>query len=301
MPVGFYAMGTEITVVTPGLSQRAECAAADRVADVFARAEDLYSRFRDESELSRLNASTTPMVVSTELYAMLDRARAYVRATGGIFDPGIGAALRALGYDRSFAPNALDRDTLCAAVTRPSSLADLGMNPSSRTVTRPVDLHIDLGGIVKGATVDACRSVLPTNSALDAGGDARLSGGGPEANGWDVDIESPTDPELTIWTLTVTDTAIATSNGHRRRWRVGNSTAHHLVNPRTGQSAVTDLVQVTVLAPTAEQADVWAKCAYILGRRAAHPWLRAQAHIRALLVDDHGGLHPVGDLPGHAV
>ena len=263
----FRAMNTDVAVIVPGGD---EPSVTDAVARIFADAERRFSRFRDDSELTQLNRAREPMVVSAELFDALVAARGYVELTGGIFDPAIGGALVALGYDRSFAPGVLDRDTE-VAVPRSGRFIDLGLDAARREVTRPLELRIDLGGMIKGRTVDEAGALLPRNGAIDAGGDAVLRGGPPD--GWPVRIEDPRDPMRTIATLRVRDAAVATSTANRRHWRVARSVRHHLVDPRTQRSAETDLLQVTVVAPTAELADVLAKTVFVLGAQRGQAFL----------------------------
>jgi thiamine biosynthesis lipoprotein len=287
----FRAMSTDVAVIAPGRDERA---LADEVARVFAASERRFSRFRADSELSRLNRSDGPFVASPELFDALVRARAHVVATGGWFDPAIGAALIAAGYDRSFAPGALDRDAIAGAPRGPSFLA-LTLDPATRTVVRPRALHVDLGGLVKGRTVDEAAALAGAPLAIDAGGDAMLVGDGPDGDGWIVDVEDPADARRVIVSLRVRDRAVATSAPNRRRWRVGDGVAHHLIDPRTRAPARSDLAQVTVIAPTAEQADVLAKSAFLLGRRGGQAFLEAHG-AGAVLVGARGDVTLVGDL-----
>ncbi|MBL8948204.1 MAG: FAD:protein FMN transferase, partial [Myxococcales bacterium] len=104
----FRAMNTDVTVMLPTLEDGQDL--ADAVAATFAAAERRFSRVRIDSELAALHRARDPIVVSAPLFDALTRARAYVELTDGAFDPAVGSALAAHGYDRSFAPGALDRD-----------------------------------------------------------------------------------------------------------------------------------------------------------------------------------------------
>jgi thiamine biosynthesis lipoprotein len=280
----FRAMNTDVTVV-------AESTVVDAVARVFADAEQRFSRFRPDSELSRLNRASGPVVVSAPMFEALVAARRHVERTGGLFDPAIGGALAALGYDRSFAPGALDRDTEGpASHYLAARFLDLALDAAHRVVTRPAHVQLDLGGMIKGRTVDAAAACLPTMGAIDAGGDAVLRGGG-----WLVDVEDPRDATRSVATIRVTNAAVATSAANRRRWRVANAVRHHLVDPRTARPADTDLLQVTIVAATAELAEVIAKAVFVLGRRAGEDFLARQDGIGAVLVCESG------DTIAHAV
>lgn len=288
----FRAMGTEVTVT----AETDEAAVARAVAGTFAAAEQRFSRFRPDSELSALNRATGPVTVSAPLFDALVRARAHVERTGGLFDPAIGAALVAAGYDRPFAPGALDRAWTATWCSPAGSFLDVVLEPATRTVVRPPHVQLDLGGMIKGATVDAAAGHLRGAGAIDAGGDLMVRGAGPDDGVWLVDVEDPSCADRTLATLAVRDAAVATSAANRRRWRVGGTLAHHLIDPRTQRPAVTDLLQVTVVAPSAERAEVLAKATFLLGCRAGRRFLEAQAGVGALLVCRLHGVERAGDL-----
>ncbi len=279
----FRAMTTDVEVTASGDEE----AIAARVSATFADAEARFSRFRQTSELSALNRAEGSFVASAELFDMLTRARTYVERTDGMFDPAMGSAMVALGYDRSFAPGALDRER---APERPRAgrFLDVILDRDTRTVWRPRHVHIDLGGMVKGSTVDAAALHLGEAGAIDAGGDAIVRGAGPGGDAWLVDVEDPTTPSRIVATVAVSDAAVATSAGNRRRWRIGDTFVHHLIDPRTQTSSASDLVQATVVAPSTELADVLAKTALLLGARAGRRFLERQPGIGAVLVPRNG-------------
>lgn len=291
----FRAMGTDVHLAAPTLAPDAQSLLAERVADVFEANEQRFSRFREDSELSLLNRTRGPCVVSPELFDLLWAAQRHVEATDGVFDPAIGAPLIALGYDAPFAPGALDRRALPEPPRR-ASLREVALDPATRTVDRPPHVVVDLGGIAKGRTVDQAARLLPAIGALDAGGDAALRGAGPDREGWLVDVESPRDAAHTLLTLRVRDRAVATSAPNRRHWRAGGEHVHHLVDPRTGRSARSDLAQVTIVADTTERADVLAKTTFLLGRSAGRAALERMPHVGAVLVRGDGCVERVGDV-----
>jgi thiamine biosynthesis lipoprotein len=215
------------------------------------------------------------------------RARWYFDLTLGLFDPAVGGVLAAFGYDRSFAPGALDR----AAATLPGragSFLDIGLDPSRRSVDRPCHVQIDLGGMIKGATVDAAARHLDGRGAIDAGGDAILLGLEPTRGEWLVDIEDPRNAEQVLLTVAVSGGALATSAPNRRTWKVGGRAAHHLIDPRTLAPSASDLLQATVFAPRAELADVLAKTAFLLGSREGKRFVANHGATGAVLVGRDG-------------
>lgn len=287
----FRAMNTDVAVT----AVNDEEAIAGRVAQTFADAEQRFSRFREDSELSALNRAEGPFVASPELFDMLWRASHYVELTDGLFDPTVGGLLSALGYDRSFAPGALNRSQ-ASRPPRAARFVDLVLDPETRSVLRPQHVRIDLGGMAKGHTVDRAAAHLGESGAIDAGGDAVVRGPAPDGREWLVDIEDPEDASRTIATLAVANAAVATSAPNRRRWRVGPEFAHHLIDPRTRRSSSSDLLQATVVAPSAEVADVLAKTAFLLGARGGQRFLERQPRVGGVLVPANGAPLIIGHL-----
>jgi thiamine biosynthesis lipoprotein len=288
----FRAMNTEITVAAPELGDHEERELALDVEHLFRKTERRFSRFLPDSELAQLNRAHGPITVSGELLELLLRARAHAIDTDGIFEPAVGAAMRASGYDRSFTLRRLDRDAPPTTTPR-AGVEMLDIDENMRRVARPPHVEIDLGGFLKGRTADRAAALASGAVIVDAGGDAVLRGAPPGGAGWTVEIEDPNDPARTIGTMVVRDQAVATSAANRRRWRRGTQVMHHLIDPRTRAPAQSDLAQVTVLAPTAELADVMAKVAFVLGSVQATRELDRRG-LSAVLVLQAGAIQTVG-------
>lgn len=290
----FQAMGTTVTVDMPSLPPRDEEERVRAIAAHFELREQCFSRFRPESELSQLHRVQSA-VVSEVMFDALVSAQAFHKGTSGLFDPAIGTALVALGYDRSMHEGSLDRLEE-HGVSRFSTFGELSLEAAHRRVHRPSHVTIDLGGLIKGRTVDEAAAFLPECGVIDAGGDIAVRGSSPDGQGWLVDVEDPFDASHTLTTLRVHDRAIATSAANRRRWRVGARMVHHLIDPRTQAPAETDLAQVTVLASSAELAEVLAKTFFLLGLEGARMALASLPTVGAVLVDVHGHVALVGSV-----
>ncbi|MFM8998740.1 MAG: FAD:protein FMN transferase [Actinomycetota bacterium] len=256
--VGFRAMGTDVRVF---VQEEAAEGLVARVAEIvraeFEEQEGRFSRFRGDSELSRVNASDgrTSDISSTfaEVVAMALRA---AEASGGRFDPTVLGAVVAAGYDRDF------DDVVAGArdVLHPARPADRWREVilEGDRITLPTDAGLDLGGIVKGWTCDRA-SALALDAGLawvlvDAGGDLRLMGDAPRIA---VGVEDPDDPARTpFMRIGIEDGALATSSTTRRRW---GHDAHHLIDPRTSLPSRTGVAQATAWAATCAEAEVAAK------------------------------------------
>jgi thiamine biosynthesis lipoprotein len=287
--IQFQALGTTVLAY----SQAAE-ALAGPLRDLVAAYEGRLSRFRPDSEVSRLSRSAGREVrVSGDVFELLVLSMAFWRETNGIFDPLILRELEAAGYDRTFSalPRVRADITVPPQASRPA-FGSVALYPARRGVCLPDGARLDLGGIAKGWIIDRLGGYLAPHGPflVDVGGDMAARGAGVDGEpGWLISVASPFRTDHDVCWLRLEDAAIATSTTMRRRWVRGDRWLHHLIDPRTGGPAGTDLAQVTVVAPTAVAADVHAKVALVLGRAAGLQWLLDRS-LPGLLVASSGDI-----------
>jgi thiamine biosynthesis lipoprotein len=269
--------------------------------------ESRWSRFRPTSELCRLNAAAgAPVVVSRDTFDVIALAVAAWRATGGRFDPTVLDALESAGYDRDFELlAALDHDAGArrddgTAVRVAPGCADIELDRLVSVVRLPRGVHLDLGGIGKGAAADLVTDELLTGGAegvcVNLGGDVRVEGVAPEPAGWRVELDPALTPSAASRrAFRLRAGAVATSTRNRRTWTRAGEPRHHLIDPHTGHPAWTGLAAVTVLAETAAWAEILAKSAFVAGPAAAAELLAAHG-VTGLLVDDEGRVEALAGL-----
>jgi thiamine biosynthesis lipoprotein len=268
----------------------------EQVKLLFQKIEERLSRFRPESELSRLNRDGHIYGASLLLFQSVQEAVAMAELTGGIFDPTILESLEKAGYDRSFELLGAQPYTQAATFGAWASeglYREIQLNPANHNIILPRGVRIDLGGIGKGIAVDWASTFLQKTGfkdyAVNAGGDMFLSGHPPEAfAGWAVGVSNPLDPANELTELTVKNQAVATSSVVKRRWQQGGKLRHHLIDPRTGQPVVNNLAAVTVIASITQQADVLAKTALIMGPDEGKAFIQQQPGCSALFVTMNG-------------
>ena len=270
-------------------------AAVPAVEKLFAEWEDVLSRFRPESELSRLNArSGTPVRVGPILLVAVEASLEAARATGGLFDPALRHQLVRLGYDRSF-----DEIGVAAPTTgrpkRGGAWREIVVDRAAATLMLPAGSALDLGGIAKGMAVDASLELLVEmgleSALVSAGGDLAVLGLPPRVRAWSVLVGGPGGTVVPL-----VRGALATSGTSRRRWRQGGVLRHHLVDPETGDPASSGLREVTVAAGTCRLAEIGATAAFVAGPRLA-PGVLERLGLAGLLVTDAGAHIPVGPWP----
>ncbi len=253
----FPAMGTTVDVLIE--TDSPPIAAFLSIRLLFERQEAVFSRFRDASLLSRLNAGE--MINDARFAAACSLALEANAFTQGIFNPMVLTALREAGYDRTFEDITSQGSPRAQSVPR---LADcLGVSGSR---VRLREGQLDLGGIVKGWTVDLALDMFCgefDGLLVNAGGDLRCAGNEDGNDGWWVEVDGPGSP---AWSGLVRG-AVATSSTAKRRWKGERGTlVHHLIDPRTGLPADSGFAQVTVWGAETWRAECWAKAILIAGK-----------------------------------
>ncbi len=270
----FRAMNTDIDVLVEGVDTVPRF-----VQNTFEEEEARFSRFRPESLLSRLNAGEAVTDERfAEVCALALRAHAL---TDGLYNPMVLPALQEAGYDESF-------EQVSGGAPRrqvvPSPMAALEIGAGR---VRLLEGALDLGGLVKGLTVDLVADELEAAglaALVNAGGDVRAVGTEAGREGWGFAIAGAND--ALVWEGDIRG-GLATSTMLRRRWRTDDgSTAHHLIDPRSGLPARSGIVQASVWAPSCWLAEVWAKAIVIGGAAIAQ---RAAASGSASLTVDEAG------------
>jgi thiamine biosynthesis lipoprotein len=262
------------------------------------RLERIFSRFMPDSDLSQLNARPGEAVpVPPELFEVVECALAMAEETGGLFDPTLLDAMIAIGYERSFdelvVVSTADAPALQNVVPSHRAWRDIHMDPSQRTITLPPNVHLDLGGIAKGWSGQYVANALAEYGPcmVDAGGDLVTVGAPDELPGWSVGLADPGGSERDMLYLWLRDVSVATSGTDRRRWFRNGRMLHHLIDPHTGQPAVTDVITASVVAPDAVRAEAWAKASLLLGAIEGIGTLADKADLAGAILSEDGTLY----------
>ncbi len=297
----FRAMGTQAHVLVEGPPELLPlaCREVDRL-------EQLWSRFIVDSDVSRLNrAAGVPIEVAPATIELLERAAEGWRITDGLFDPTLLNEIVAAGYDRDFddvrARGGGEPPT--APPTRPAGpeLA-ISVDAASSTASVSADVGFDSGGIGKGLGADLVAAALLREGAsaamVNLGGDLRAAGA-PADGQWRVGLDNPFNRSgAPAVELVLRDRALATSTSLVRRWGQGGEERHHLLDPRTGRPAETDVASVSVVAEDGWRAEALAKAALLAGVERAPGMLAANA-ATGLVIDWRGRVHPAPGIEAH--
>jgi len=238
------------------------------------------SRFREDSELSALNARAGSEVRVSPL--LLDAVAASLRAarlTDGDVDPTVGQALIALGYDRDFDSIGDGGEARSVSIASVPGWRTVRLDPDSSTIRIGKGVRLDLGATAKALAADlaADRATAAAQCGVlvSLGGDIAFSGPAPDG-GWRVRVTDDHRSGVDApgqW-LTLRSGGLATSSTTVRRWRAGGQTAHHLVDPATGRSVAGALRTVSVAAGSCLDANIASTAAIVRGERALQ-WLQS--------------------------
>jgi thiamine biosynthesis lipoprotein len=321
LPVTFPAFGTTASVVVNG-DQGASSRGVRAVQAELAAIDAACSRFRPDSELSRVNAAGGEVVsVSARFMEAVEAALRAARLTDGLVDPTMGRALREMGYDRDFAdlretailldlsprwphPAGGRCPDVATVLDRPApGWRVVTVDRRRATVSVPAGVELDLGASAKALAADraarAAHHVTGRGVLVSLGGDVAVAGE-PPGDGWSIRVtdDHGGPAEAPGQTVTVTSGAVATSGTTVRRWRHAGTEMHHLLDPATGRPAAITWRTVSVAAATCVDANTASTAAIILGP-AAPGWLGARG-LPARLVAADGAVTTVARWPDDA-
>jgi thiamine biosynthesis lipoprotein len=284
------AMATTFEVLLPfgsPLAHPAAEAALDRIDEL----EDQLTVYRDHSEVSRLNATAgdRPVEVEQNLFDLIEFAAHVTRQTHGAFDIATGALIKAWGFYRreGRVPTPAER---AAAMSR-TGTRFLALDRDRRTLRylRP-GLEINLGGIGKGYALDRAAELLVADwgasSALLHGGSSSVRAVGTppgQPRGWPVVIKHPWDADRRLGTLYLAGRAMGTSAATFQHFEYNGRKLGHLLDPRTGWPAE-GLEQVSVIAPTAAEADALSTAFFVLGVEPTARFCRTRPDVGVVLL-----------------
>ena len=293
-------MGTtyQVTYVAPGVSIRQE-----EIDALLADINQSLSNYIETSVISTVNASTDATVwypVDAHFGAVFRRARAIYNDTNGAFNPAVGPLVNAWGFGPVESQPLPDAATI-RALLDVVSLEAFELRDSPLAVRKHLDgAKLDFGGIAKGYGVDEIAALLEhrgiKNYVASIAGEVRARGQRPEGGGWHVGIGTPTENALAeqrIHTvISLNDSAVSTSGTYRNYRAEDGKTYAHIIDPKTGYPAMTNLVSVSVLARDAMTADAYATALIVMGLDKGLQFVESHKELQAYFIarDEDGNL-----------
>ena len=293
------ALGTTAVLRHEGPANADARAALERELEAIDAA---ASRFRADSELSRLNAmpaGESRALAVSPLFAQAVRLAIHAAdASAGAVDPTLAPELVALGYDRDWheliaVPSSArlgDGDRLVVYRSRRPRWEEIHVDDDPARVTLPVGVQLDLGATAKALAADrgarAAHEASGLGVLVSLGGDIATSGP-PPAGGWAIHVtdDHRDGPDAPGQTIAIQSGGVATSSIVTRRWRHGGRAMHHVLDPRSGQPVRGPWRTVSVAAATCAEANIASTAALVLGGD-ARAWLADQGLPARLVARD---------------
>ncbi len=266
---------------------------ASRSLDILDDLEAQMTVYRDDSEISRINANAhiAPVEVEPKLFELIEHAVELSHLTGGAYDITSGALSLAWGFTRG--PKRVPSSEALAEARACSGFQHLILNHSDRTILfdRP-GIVLNLGSIGKGYAIDQAIDVVkkhwwPTSALLHGGHSSVYALGSPPdqfGGRWQVALRNPFDLEQPLGTIHLRNRGIGTSGDLFQRFVHEGRLFGHILDPRTGEPAASGLAAVTVLAPTAAEADALSTAVSLLGPEETRKILADRPEIGVIFV-----------------
>lgn len=285
----FTAMGSPCVLHAHTASPDAAATAFRRAEAEVRRLEARYSRYRDDSELSRINRSAGAadgIEVDPETAALLDYADTAWRQSSEMFDITSGVLRRVWNFKVPVVPAAEKIDEALRLV----GWGRVGWKRPYLTL--PAGMELDLGGMVKEYAADcACRELRRLgvqDGLVDLGGDLAIVGPHLDGTPWQVGIRNPQRPDKAVATIALHSGAMASSGNYERCFDLDGRRYSHILNPKTGWPAA-GLAGASVAAPVCLIAGTAATSAMLMGPELGAAWI-AELGLSYLCIDDSGEL-----------
>jgi len=259
--------------------------------------DDACNRFRDDSEISRLNARAGATVsISATFELALDAASLARDATDGLCDPSVLPALLAMGYNVDYDELKTRDDATLAPPVKGAGASAFELDRLDHTVTLSPGCQLDLGASAKALAADlVANDVAPTGGVVvEVGGDVAVRGRGPQGL-WAIGLSDDLELHGNEPRVAIDNGGIATSSTTTRTWHASGQLVNHIVDPRTGSFAAGPYTTATVSAGSCVLANAFATASLLWGEDAAYHV--AQAGWAGRFVRGDGTIEFVGGWP----
>lgn len=283
----FEAMGSDCAICIEALTETEAWALAEAGEDEVRRIEARYSRYRADSELTRINRAAAvggEVIVDTETAALIDYAFACHARSDGAFDVTSGLLRAAWDFKAGRPPAAGEVDALLPRVG-----LDKVRWAEGRLGFELTGMELDFGGIGKEYAADraaeVCIALGGRHGFVNLAGDIRVIGPQVDGQAWRIGVRDPRDRDGLVAEVRLTAGALATSGDYEKYIEVDGRRYSHILDPRTGWPAG-GLASVTVISDRCLVAGSLATIAMLKGADGA-AWL-AGLGVRHIVVDDQG-------------
>jgi FAD:protein FMN transferase len=288
---GLKLMGNHFTFSVVSQDEDAALSAIDAAVAEVQRIESLLSTYREESEVNQINrnAGIAPVVVSTEVFDLIERSLRISALTQGAFDITFGSIDKSLWNFDTTMTSLPDGETMKKQV-RLINFRNIIYERSNRTVMlREKGMRIGFGGIGKGYAADRAKAIIQrmgfSSGIVNAAGDLTVWGTQPSGEPWTIGIADPDQRSSPFASITLSDVSVATSGSYEKFAMINGKRYSHTIDPRTGYP-VSGIRSVTIICKHAEVADAMATPVMVMGKDAGLDLINQMKGIACIIITD---------------
>ena len=258
----------------------------DRISERCRFFEDRFSRTKEGSDIWNINqAHGAPVEVSEETARCIEASLAYSEASGGLFDISIGAVSSLWDFVEGIKPD----DDAIKETVKHVDYRTISVDGTTVTLADP-DAMLDLGGIAKGFITDDLVSMLREagckSAMLSLGGNVYVLGESFRGDDWNVGVQDPNGAANdVIASIPARNKSLVTSGLYERSFTVEDMLYHHILDPRTGYPAKTDLASASIVSDSSTDGDAYSTTLFLMGHDKAMDLLNSDERFSGLLVD----------------
>ncbi len=298
------AMGTSVQIKVPlmaGEDRRALEAKIDKALDEIARVESVFSVYKKDSEISRINRlrKGEALKLSAEAYGLIEKAIECSAKTDGAFDITVKPLvdLWTDARERGIVPSGEQVKAVASRIGSQDIVLDRG---AGTIVFKKDGMALDFGGVAKGYATDRAIKVLKeggiSRAIIRSGGDVYCLGMRSRKDLWKVGIRHPRDRARLFMELELKDKAIDTAGDYEKFFMAAGKRYSHIIDPRTGFPVGDNVISATVVADDATTADMLATALCVLGPDGLK--IADASGVMAVIVAKAGGKYKT-EMAGH--
>ena len=258
------------------------------------RIEKVFSKFNENSEVSKINAlaGLEKVALSEEVFKLTERSVYYSSISNGAFDITVAPLMEVWGFVRRH-KSMPDKETIENAL-KDVGYKNIELDPKKLSIKfLNKGTKIDFGGIAKGYAVDRAKDILAAhgikNGLINLGGNMFALGSAPAKKKWKIGVEDPRNKGKLLHSFELTDMAISTSGNYERFFEIEGKRYSHIINPITGEPCQ-GIISVTVMADSAEEADALSTAIFVMGEEKGLNLAKSIKGIKVLMLKEDGRL-----------
>lgn len=297
-----YAMGTLVTqMIYHKEAEDISGAVNDRIADIEAK----MTINKPGGEINALNdaAGEEYIKLDCETIYVLESAKYFSEISSGAFDITVGPLVKLWGIwtDNPQVPNKNEINDLLDKINYKDILIE--QNPP-RAMLKRKGQAVDLGGIAKGYAADEAIKIYREkgveSALISLGGNIAVLGGKPDKTPWKIGIRNPKgEAGSHIGVISIKDASVVSSGGYERFFEQGDFIYHHILDPKTGYPAETDLISVTIVADVSMNADALSTAVFILGFERGRALVEGIEGVESIFITKDNNIYITSGLKGN--